>query len=97
MMNKTTNNKKHEFFPKMMTTQVLKPYLKEAKRVGYTIEGSIRDGFISVITDECEKHPAGEVVMRGVKKPYANVWIMGFNKQYWEEPTLEEMLAEANK
>ena len=81
----------------MMTTQVLKPYLKEAKRVGYTIEGSVRDGFIRVIKDECEQHPAGEVVMRGVKKPYANIWIMGFNKLYWQEPTLEEMLAEKNK
>lgn len=97
MMNKETGNKlKHEFFPKMMTSQVLKPYLTEAKRVGYTIEGSIKDGHIQVITDECENHPAGEVVMRGVKKPYANIWIIGFNKQYWQEPTIKEMLAEAN-
>lgn len=96
MMNKEQGNKlKHEFFPKMMTTQVLKPYLKEAKRVGYTIEGSAKDGFIRVITDECEQHPAGEVVMRGVKKPYANIWIMGFNKLYWQEPTIEECLAQS--
>lgn len=96
MMNKEAGNKlKHEFFPKMMTSQVLKPYLTEAKRVGYTIEGSIKEGHIRVITDECENHPAGEVVMRGVKKPYANVWIIGFNKLYWQEPTIAECLAES--
>ena len=94
MMNKKS---KHEFFPKMMTTEVLKPYLKEAKRVGYDVQGSVREGFITVVTDECENHPAGEVVMRGVKKPGVPIWIMGFNKLYWQEPTLEEMLAEANK
>ena len=96
MMNKEQGNKlKHEFFPKMMTTQVLRPYLKEAKRVGYTVSGTVKDGFIAVVTDACENHPAGEVVMRGVKKPGVNVWIMGFNKLYWEEPTIKECLAES--
>ena len=96
MMNKEQGNKlKHEFFPKMMTTQVLRPYLKEAKRVGYNVKGSAREGFITVVTDECENHPAGEVVMRGIKKPGVNVWIMGFNKLYWQEPTVAECLAES--
>ena len=96
MMNKEQGNKlKHEFFPKMMTTQVLRPYLKEAKRVGYTVKGSAREGFITVVTDECANHPAGEVVMRGIKKPGVNVWIMGFNKLYWQEPTIAECLAES--
>ena len=92
-MNKT--KQKHEFFPKMMTTQVLRPYLKEAKRVGYTVSGTVKDGFIAVVTDACEQHPAGEVVMRGVKKPGVNVWIMGFNTLYWQEPTIKECLAES--
>jgi hypothetical protein len=34
-------------------------------------------------------------VMRGVKKPGVNVWIMGFNKLYWQEPTIEECLAQS--
>ena len=95
MMNKKTNNKKHEFFPKMMTTEVLKPYLKEAKRVGYDVRGTVKDGFIAVVTDACAQHPAGEVVMRGVKKPGVNVWIMGFNALYWQEPSVAECLAES--
>jgi hypothetical protein len=94
-MMKTKAKQKHEFFPKMMTTQVLRPYLKEAKRVGYTVSGSVKDGFIAVVTDACEQHPAGEVVMRGVKKPGVNVWIMGFNTLYWQEPTIAECLAQS--
>ena len=53
----------------------------------------MKDGFIAVVTDACEQHPAGEVVMRGVKKPGVNVWIMGFNTLYWQEPTIAECLA----
>ena len=88
----TTTEPKHKFFMKLMTTQVLKPYLKEAKRVGYTCKGSIKDGFVQVITDECINHPAGEVVMKGVKHPIAGTWCMSFSTDYWVEPTLQECL-----
>jgi len=91
MMN---TQQEHKFFPKLMTTQVLKPYLTEAKKVGYDVQGSVREGFIKVVTDACAQHPAGDVVMRGIKKPGVNVWIMGFNTLYWQEPTIEECLAQ---
>jgi hypothetical protein len=91
-MMKTTTEPKHKFFMKIMTTQVLKPYLKEAKRVGYTVKGGIKDGFVKVITDECASHPAGEVVMRGTKAPWNPAWIMSFNTEYWVEPSIKDIL-----
>ena len=91
-MMKTTTEPKHKFFLKIMKTQVLKPYLKEAKRVGYTVKGGIKDGFVKVITDECASHPAGEVVMRGTKAPWNPAWIMSFNTEYWVEPSIKDIL-----
>lgn len=93
----TTTETKHKFFMKIMTTQVLKPYLKEAKRVGYTIKGGIKDGFVKIITDECADHPAGDVVMRGTKAPWNPAWIMSFNTLYWEEPNIQDILASSKE
>ena len=90
-MMKTTTEPKHKFFMKTMTTPVLKPYLKEAKRVGYTCKGGIKDGFVRVLTDECINHPAGEVVFKGVKHP-SGVWVVSFSTDYWVEPTMQECL-----
>ena len=90
-MMKTTTEPKHKFFMKTMTTPVLKPYLKEAKRVGYTCKGGIKDGFVRVLTDECANHPAGEVVFKGVKHP-SGVWVVSFSTDYWVEPTMQECL-----
>jgi hypothetical protein len=88
----TTTETKRQFFMKLMTTQALKPYLKEAKRVGYTCNGSVQQGMFKVLTDECANHPAGEVVFRGVKHPGNGAWVVSFSTDYWVEPTMQECL-----
>jgi len=88
----TTTDTNRKFFMKLMTTQVLKPYLKEATRVGYTIAGSVKGGMFRVLTDECINHPAGEVVFRGVKHPANGAWVVSFSTDYWVEPTMQECL-----
>jgi len=92
----TTTETKRQFFMKLMTTAVLKPYLKEATRVGYTCKGSIKDGFVRVLTDECANHPAGEVVMKGMKHPANGAWVMSFSTDYWQEPTMQECLDQSD-
>ena len=82
-------------FIKLMTLEALRPYIKETKRVGYTIEGSVKSGKFKILTDECESHPAGEMVFKGIRHPFNGAWLMTFSKAYWQEPTLAECLAVA--
>ena len=79
-------------FIKLMTLEALRPYIKEAKRVGYTIEGSVKSGKFKILTDECESHPANEMVFKGIRHPFNGAWLMTFSKAYWQEPTLAECL-----
>ena len=82
-------------FIKLMTLEALRPYITEARKVGYIIEGSMKRGKFTILTNECESHPAGEMVFKGIRHPFNGVWLMTFSKAYWQEPTLAECLAVA--
>jgi hypothetical protein len=82
MFNDMTTTTQRKTFARLISSQAVSEYLTEAKRVNYRIAKD-SDSF-AVWTDECENHPAGELVFKGLKKD-SNTWIVGFNTAYWQE------------
>lgn len=66
-------------FTKVTTNAFFKAQVKEAKRVGYIVEGE-KENFITIKDDE-----SGEMVMRGLKMNKVN-WMVTFSLKYWQEP-----------
>ena len=66
----------------MVTSPTLSRYL--AKRVNYSVIKDNDAGTFEVLTDECENHPAGEWVFKGIQKDRF-VWIVLFNTAFWQE------------
>lgn len=73
-------------FTKSASKKAVKEFVDEAKRVGYSVKGGISKAKLEVFTDECEQHPAGELVFKAIAPfPNSNFWLMTFNAEYWKE------------
>jgi len=70
-------------FIKSASKKAVSDFVKEAKRVGYPVKGSIKEARVEVFTDDTLPQ---ELVFKAIAPyPNSNFWLMTFNAVYWKE------------